>query len=184
MLKYGKIGRGLIVYCAVFLYCGNLFYITILQYAIGSQLDDDNRTIRILIFPMYSGLLDVQNSPIYEITYILQSLCSFIINAVICGCCGLAALFSTHACGQIDVIISQLNDLVDGKFSKKNCTSNTRLMEIVQRHTKIIKYKHGGKVNHCLSLIKNISHALADFLRCSKRFCRKCAFSNSLVPHL
>ncbi|XP_043517215.1 odorant receptor 13a-like [Frieseomelitta varia] len=140
MLKYGKIGRGLIVYCAVFLYCGNLFYATILQYAIGSQIDDDNRTIRILMYPMYSGLLDVQESPIYEITYILQCLCSIMMNAVICGCCGLAALFSTHICGQIDIVISQLNDLVDGKFSKKNCTTNTRLMNIVQRHTKILKF--------------------------------------------
>ncbi|XP_043517097.1 uncharacterized protein LOC122532410 isoform X3 [Frieseomelitta varia] len=167
MLNYGKIGRDLIVYCALFAYCGNVFYITMLQYAMGSQVNDDNRTIRILIYPMYTGQMGVQNSPVYEITFTLQCICSMMMNAVICGCCGLAALSSTHICGQIDIIISQLDDLVEGKFSKKNYNSNARLMEIVQRHTKILKYKHEGKVNRCLSLIKN---AITRYCRFSAMF--------------
>ena len=172
------------MYCAVFLYSGNIFYASILQYAIGSQIDANNRTIRVLMYPMYSGHFDVQKSPIYEITYALQCFCTVMMNVVICGCCGLAALFATHACGQIDIIMSQLDDLIDGKFSEKNYNSYTRLMEIVQRHTKVLKYKHEGKVNRCLSLLKNMSRAIADFLRRLKRYCRKCAFSNSLVPRL
>ena len=178
MLKYGKIGRNLTIYCALFAYSGNIFYVTILQYAIGSQIDDNNRTIRMLLYPTYSGFFDVQRSPIYEFVYVLQCLCTFLLNAVTCGSCGLAALFATHTCGQIDVIMSQLDDLVDGKFSEKKNNSNTRLTEIVQHHIRIIKYKHEGKVNHCLSLIKNISRAIVDFLRWLKRFFRKYAFSN------
>ena len=184
MLKYGKIGRNLTIYCALFAYSGNIFYVTILQYAIGSQIDDNNRTIRMLLYPTYSGFFDVQRSPIYEFVYVLQCLCTFLLNAVTCGSCGLAALFATHTCGQIDVIMSQLDDLVDGKFFKKNYNSNNRLTEIVQHHIKIIKYKHEGKVNHCLLLIKNISRAIVDFLRLSRPFCKKCAFSNSLAPRL
>ena len=139
MLKYGKIGRNLTIYCALFAYCGNIFYVTILQYAIGSQIDDDNRTIRILMYPMYSGLLDVQKSPVYEIVYVLQCIATLILNTMTAGCCGLAALFATHACGQIDVIMSQLDDLVDGKFFNKDYNSNNRLTEIVQHHMRILK---------------------------------------------
>ena len=156
MMKYGKVGRDLTIYSAVFMYSGNMFYITIMQYAIGSQVDENNRTIRMLVYPTYSGLFDVQRTPIYEIVYILQCTCTFMLNTVTSSCCGLAALFATHACGQIDVIMSQLNDLADEKFSKKNCNPNARLMEIVQHHIRILKYKRQGKANRCPSLIKTV----------------------------
>ena len=184
MLKYGKIGRDLTIYCALFAYCGNIFYVTILQYAIGSQIDDDNRTIRILMYPMYSGLFNVQKSPIYEFVYILQCIATLILNTMTAGCCGLAALFATHACGQIDVIMSQLDDLVDGKYFKKDYNSNNRLTEIVQHHIRILKYKYESKVNICTPLIKNISRTIVDSLRRSRLFCRKCASSNLLAPRL
>ncbi|KAK1131487.1 hypothetical protein K0M31_017771 [Melipona bicolor] len=165
MLKYGKIGRNLTIYSAVFMYSGNMCYITIMQYAIGSHVDENNRTIKMLVYPTYSGLFDVQKTPIYEIVYVLQCMCTFMLNTVTASCCGLAALFATHACGQIDVIMSQLNDLTDEKFSKKNCNPNARLREIVQHHIRILKYKRQGKVNHCPSLIKTISRAIVDSLR-------------------
>ena len=186
MLKYGKIGRDLSIYSAVFMYSGSICYVTIMQYAIGrqSRMDDTNHTIRVLVYPTYSGFFDVQKSPIYEIVYVFQCICTFMLNTVTAGCCALAALFATHACGQIDIIMSQLDDLVEGKFAKKNHNPDTRLTEIVQHHIGILKYKREGKANRCPSLIKNISRAVVDSLRWSRLFCRKCASSNSLAPRL
>ncbi|XP_043517108.1 odorant receptor 4-like [Frieseomelitta varia] len=141
MLKYGKIGRDLTIYSAVFMYSASMSYVAVMQYAVGSHVDENNRTIRVLVYPAYSGLFDVQKTPIYETVYILQCMCTFVLNTVSSGTCGLAALFATHACGQIDVIMSQLNDLVDEKFTfKKNYDPDTRLMEIVQHHMKILKF--------------------------------------------
>ena len=184
MLKYGKIGRDLTIYSAVFMYSASMSFVAVMQYAVGSHVDENNRTIRVLVYPAYSGLFDVQDSPVYETVYILQCMCTFVLNTVSSGTCGLAALFATHACGQIDVIMSQLNDLVDERLSKKNYNPDARLMEIVQHHMKILKYKREGKVNCCLLLIKNMSRAIVDFLRLSRPFCKKCAFSNSLAPRL
>ena len=186
MLKYGKIGRDLCIYSAVFMYSGSTCYVTIMQYAIGrqSRMDANNHTIRTLVYPTYGGFFDVQKSPIYEIIYLFQCICTFMLNAVTAGCCALAALFATHACGQIDIIMSQLDDLVEGKFAKKNHNPETRLTEIVQHHIGILKYKRESKANRCPSLIKNISRAVVDSLRWSRLFCRKCASSNSLAPRL
>ncbi|XP_033302284.1 odorant receptor 22c-like isoform X1 [Bombus bifarius] len=140
MLKYGKIGRDLTIYSAAFMYTALVCYVTIMQYAMGMSLKENNRTIRVLVYPTYSGFFDAQKSPIYEIVYVLQCMCTFVFNSVTVGCCALAALFATHACGQLDVVISQLNDLADGKFAKKNSNPSTRLIEIVEHHIKILKF--------------------------------------------
>ena len=163
MLKYGKIGRDLTICSAAFMYTGLVCYVTIMQYAMGLNMKANNRTIRVLVYPTYSGFFDAQKSPIYEIVYVLQCMCTFVFNSVTVGCCALAALFATHACGQLDVVISQLNDLADGKFSGKNSNPSTRLIEIVEHHIKILKYE--GKIKHCLILTKHISRTIVDFLR-------------------
>ncbi|CAD1480730.1 unnamed protein product, partial [Heterotrigona itama] len=67
MLKYGKIGRKLTVYSVVFMYSGGMCYVTIMQYAFGSYVDEFNRTMKLLVYPTYSALYDVQKSPAHEI---------------------------------------------------------------------------------------------------------------------
>ena len=180
MLKYGKIGRDLTIYSAVFMYSSEMCYITIMQYAMASVLRENNRTTRVLVYPTFSGFFDAQKSPVYEIVYVLQCMCTLLFNSVTVACCGLAALFATHACGQIDVVISQLNDLVDGKFANKNSKPDTRLIEIVENHIRILKYV--GKIKNFTKVTNNSSATVIDFLRWLRRFCRKRAFSNSLVP--
>ncbi|XP_043517133.1 odorant receptor 13a-like [Frieseomelitta varia] len=140
MLKYGKIGRKLTVYGAVFMYSGGIIYHTIMQYAIGSYVDEFNRTIKLLVYPTYSALYDVQKDPIYELVYVLQCMCGYVFDSVTAGACGLAALFATHACGQIDIVMSRIEDLIDGKFSEEATSLNVRLVEIVQRHIKTLKF--------------------------------------------
>ena len=145
MLKYGKIGRRLTMYSAVFMYCGGLSYVTlyayVMQYAYESYVDEFNRTIKMLLYPTYSALYDVQKSPVHEIMYLLQCMCEYVSDSVTAGACGLAALFVTHACGQIDVVMSRIEDLIDGKFSEEDSSLNVRLVEIVQHHIRTLKYK-------------------------------------------
>ncbi|XP_017759702.1 PREDICTED: odorant receptor 85b-like [Eufriesea mexicana] len=140
MLKYGKISRCLTMCSVVLIYSGGLMYISILQYTIGSYVDENNRTIKLLAYPTYNDLYDVRRSPIYEITYAFQCVCGYVFDTIAAGSCGLAALFITHACGQIDIIISRLNDLVVGKFSKHDSNANVRMTEIVKHHIRILRF--------------------------------------------
>lgn len=135
------IGRNLSIYSIVFMYSGGIIYHTVMHYKVGSYVDEYNRTIKLLIYPTYSRFYDVQKSPIYELVYILQCICGYMFDAVTVGACGLAALFATHICGQIDIIMAKLEDLVDGKFSKENSNPNIRLIEIIEHHIKILRYK-------------------------------------------
>lgn len=59
-----------------------------------------------------------------------------------CCACGLAALFVTHACGQIDIIIARLNDLLHAKYGKGKFNLNARLIKIVEHHLQILRYKN------------------------------------------
>ena len=139
MLKYGRVGRNLAIICIVFMYTGGTIYHSILQYAIGTFIDEHNRTIKPLVYPTYTALYDVQSSPIYEVVYILHCMCGYVIYSITAGACGLAALFITHACGQIDIVISRLNDLVHGKRNKATSNPNARLIEIVEHHLRILR---------------------------------------------
>ena len=103
-----------------------------MQYAMGSQINEHNQTIRVLIYPTYG--YNIQKSPIYEITYGIQCICGYVLDSVTSGACGLAALFVTHACGQIDVVISRLDDIVAGQFYKKNSNPNIQVIKIIKHH--------------------------------------------------
>lgn len=144
MLKYGRFNRKLTVYSAALMYCGGLIYISIMQFTLGSYVDENNRTIKLLAYPTYSGFYDFQKSPVYEIVYAFQCVYGYVFDTVTAGACGLAVLFVTHVCGQIDVIISRINDLIVGKFSKSDSTINLRMIEIVNRHTRILRYTIEG----------------------------------------
>ena len=129
------------MYSAVFMYSAGLSYVTIMQYAFGSYVDEFNRTIKLLAYPTYNALYDVQKSPTQEIMYVIQCMCEYLSNSVTAGACGLAALFATHACGQIDIVMSRIDDLIDGKFSEGDSSLNVRLVKIVQHHIRTLKYK-------------------------------------------
>ncbi|XP_003691462.1 odorant receptor 4-like isoform X2 [Apis florea] len=138
MLKYGIIGRNLTIYSILFMYISGIMYVSIMQYAMKLQINDNNQTSKVLIYPAYSN--SIQKSPIYEIIYGIQCICAYVLDSVTCGACGLTALFVTHACGQIDVIISRLDDIVAGQFHKKKSNSNIRVIEIIKHHIKILKF--------------------------------------------
>ncbi|KAG6804488.1 odorant receptor 56 [Apis mellifera caucasica] len=138
MLKYGILGRNLTIYSILFMYMGSITYMSITQYAMGLQFNEHNQTIRVLIYPTYG--YNIQKSPIYEIIYGVQFMCGYVVDTITSGACGLAALFVTHACGQIDIITSRLDDIVAGQFYSKNLNPDIRLMGIIKHHIRILKF--------------------------------------------
>ncbi|XP_003700935.2 odorant receptor 13a-like isoform X2 [Megachile rotundata] len=139
MLKYGKVGRDLTILCIVFMYSGGTIYHTIMQYAIGSFIDEHNRTIKPLVYPTYSALYDVQKIHVYVLVYTVHCMCGYVIYSVTAGACGLAALFATHTCGQIDIVLNRLNGLVDGNLMRHD-DLNERLIEIVEHHLRTLRF--------------------------------------------
>ncbi|XP_025986686.1 odorant receptor 43a-like isoform X1 [Solenopsis invicta] len=138
MLKYANTGRNLTIIGVSLMYGAGIIYNIILPFC--SEHKIGNQTIRPLIYPIYSKFSQLQISPVYEIVYMAHCMCGYTLCTVTAGACGLAALFVTHACGQIQILISRLEDLLTGKRFKQNPNVHRRIAVIVQNHVQIIRF--------------------------------------------
>lgn len=137
MLKYAATGRNLTIIGASFMYTAGIIYHMILPFC--SEHKINNQTIRPLVYPIYSEFGQTQISPVYEIVYVAHCMCGYTIYSVTAGACGLAAVFATHACGQIQVIVSRLEDLLDGRNFEQIPNVHQRIAAIVKGHVRLIR---------------------------------------------
>ncbi|XP_012063215.1 PREDICTED: odorant receptor 13a-like [Atta cephalotes] len=91
----------------------------------------DNQTIRPLVYPIYTGA------------------------------CGLAALFVTHACGQIQVIMSRLENLLNDE----NSNIHQQIAIIVKDHVRI-DWKHDNKISLATYFLLFISFCFNVYILC------------------
>ncbi|XP_015179331.1 PREDICTED: uncharacterized protein LOC107067918 [Polistes dominula] len=165
MLKYAKIGRNLTMTCAIFMYSGGVIYHTILPFASPRMIDLSNRTLKPLVYPSYSVLYDVQKSPIYEFVYLAHCMCGYMIYSVTTGACGLAAIFAMHICGQIEILITLIDDLVDGqKYNFSKISIGQRLTDIIKRHLHVLRFI--ASLEKLLQEVFLIEFAGSTFLIC------------------
>ncbi|XP_078043451.1 odorant receptor 4-like [Augochlora pura] len=137
MLKYSNMGRNVTMLCVVLMYSSDFMYHTIAKYAIGTHVDEQNRTIKPVNYPVYSGLFDPQKRPYYELVFAMHMVTGYIINSVTVSICGLAALFAAHICGQIDIMIMNLQNLAD---QKRKTDVNRELGKIIEHHVRTLKF--------------------------------------------
>ncbi|XP_039304866.1 odorant receptor 13a isoform X2 [Solenopsis invicta] len=105
-----------------------------------------------------------QASPIYEIVYLAHCVCGYTMYSVTTGSCGLAAIFATHVCGQIEVIISRLEDLSHGKNFEQLPNVNQRIALIVKSHVRILRFS--AAVEEILQEVCLLEFASSIFTMC------------------
>lgn len=137
MLKYAATGRNLAIIGASFMYIGGIIFHLILPFC--KEIKVGNQTIRPLAYPIYSKFSQSQVSPLYELIYVAHCMCAYTIYSVTVGACGLAALFATHACGQIQILLSRLEDLLTGEKFGQNSNIHLRIAAIVKNHVRIMR---------------------------------------------
>ncbi|XP_070518223.1 odorant receptor 4-like [Cardiocondyla obscurior] len=138
MLKNALIGRRVTTLCAIFLYIGGLSYHTIMPLSSRRRVNE-NYTIRIHTYPGYDLFFNPEVSPAYEIVFCIHCLYALITYNITTAACSLAAIFVTHACGQIQILMTMLDDLVDGKWSK-GTTVEERLSVIAKHHVRVLRF--------------------------------------------
>ncbi|XP_011257852.2 odorant receptor 4-like [Camponotus floridanus] len=139
MLKFAAISRNLTMIGASFMYtAGIIYYLILIPFFFEHKVN--NQTVRPLVFPIYSKFHQFQISPIYEIVYAAHCMCGYIIYSVTSGTYGLAALFATHACGQIEIIVSRLEDLLSGESWKQSSKIHQRIAAIVKDHVRVVRF--------------------------------------------
>ncbi|XP_077269884.1 odorant receptor 82a-like isoform X2 [Temnothorax americanus] len=138
MLQYAKSGRFMTVLCATFLH-GSTFIFNVVKAMETTTVIIGNKTITIhpMTCPMYSRILDVRFSPANEIMLGVQYLSTFIMISSIATVCSLIAVFAMHACGQLNVMHTWLNELTE---KKNNHLADQRLAAIVKHHWRVISF--------------------------------------------
>ncbi|XP_014475037.1 PREDICTED: uncharacterized protein LOC106744628 [Dinoponera quadriceps] len=137
MLNKASTGRRLTMLCALFLYTGGLAYHTILP--LSSTIKVNGSLIsRPLTYPGYDIFFDPEASPAYEIVFCIHCLFALITYNITTAACSLAAIFVTHACGQVQILITLLDDLVEGKRNRGTTVDN-RLGIIARQHVRVLR---------------------------------------------
>ncbi|KAK2583183.1 hypothetical protein KPH14_009203 [Odynerus spinipes] len=161
MLSQARTGRILATMSVCFIYGAGLFYRTFLPLSKGSVVIN-NVTIRPLACPSYFVFFDEQKSPAYELVFLGQFLGGFTVYTVGSGVCGLAAFFIMHVCGQLQILIRKMNDVIEGKYSNEK-SPDKRIAEIVRHQIRarsfvkqveeILQYPCLAEIMGCTSLV-------------------------------
>ncbi|XP_076760945.1 odorant receptor 43a-like [Xylocopa sonorina] len=164
MLENASFCRRLVVICAAFMYGGVVFYYVALPFTHGKIVEEGgNLTYRRLVYPFPRILLDARLSPVNEILYTIQLLSGFVAHNITVASCGLAALLAMHACGQLQVLMSWLEKLVDGRENDGE-SLDQRLANVVEQHVRIINF-----IGHTDELLQEIS--LVEIVGCTLNMC-------------
>lgn len=137
MLDNAFVGRRLTTLSVIFLYTGGMSYHIILPLTIKRDVND-NLTNKPLIYKGYDTYFDSQASPTYDIVFSVHCVSAMIQYDITTAACSLAAIFAMHACGQLQILMMMLSDLVDGKRDE-SMTVRERLGVIARHHVRVLR---------------------------------------------
>ncbi|XP_031834533.2 uncharacterized protein LOC116427863 isoform X1 [Nomia melanderi] len=160
MLKQAAISRRLVIICIVFFYSGGMSYQTLMQFS-SKPTQQSNVTLKPLTYPSFE-FLDVQSSPTYEIVFFLQTVAAIILLNATIAAYSMTATFVTHICGQIQIQILRLENLI-GERPGKN-SFQERMTVIVHDHVEVLRFSKN--VDKALSEIFLIEIAASTFIMC------------------
>ncbi|XP_077269893.1 odorant receptor 43a-like [Temnothorax americanus] len=161
MLQYEKIGRFVTILFATFLH-STTYIFNVVKAMDTKTVIVDNKTITIhpLPCPVYSKIVDARLSPAHEIMMGVQYFSIFVISSSTVTVCSLAAVFAMHACGQLNVMHTWLNELAE----KKNNLADKKLAAVVKHHWRVLSF---------VQQIESIMHkaCLGEVMGCTMNMC-------------
>lgn len=138
MIKDAKKGHLLSKFCIAFMYCGGLSYNTVMPFLSQAfDVNEQNITVRPMAYLGFDIVFNLQRMPIYVFAFSLQYFTGVVMFNITTSVCCLAAMFVAHACGQIDVVIARVKELIqtEGNHIKfEKC-----MAIIVQQHVRALR---------------------------------------------
>lgn len=140
MLQHAKFGRLIAVICAIIMQGGTFLYgVAKAVKTVTIVVDNETITMHPMTCPAYSKIIDTRFSPVNEIVLIVQIISTFIVSSSTVGVCSLAAVFATHASGQLNVLYIRLNELTKDQ-KEDNHVAEQRIVGIVEHHLRVLTY--------------------------------------------
>ncbi|XP_039304872.1 uncharacterized protein LOC105195341 isoform X2 [Solenopsis invicta] len=160
MLRNARIGRFIAIFSATIMHSGVFSYGIFRGMTLSAQSTESNNvTVRPLPFPFYEKIVDTTTSPMYEIVFVTQCLSTFVVNSVGVGTCSLTAVFVMHACGQLNILMSLLDNLIDKENEKRN--SSQKFAVIIEHHLKVLSFvSHIDKITNVVCLVEVVGCTL------------------------
>ncbi|XP_017795933.1 PREDICTED: odorant receptor 4-like [Habropoda laboriosa] len=164
MLKNAKLGRSIACIAAFCMHTGvgSDEIVTGLRMS-TFYVGNESYSMYPLPCTFYTKLMDTRFSPTNEIMFVLQCLSGFIVNSVTVGACGLGAVLAMHACGQLNVVMSKLDDLVDAKGQEER-VAQRKLGFIVEHHLRTLSFIRN--IENVMNLI-----CLVELVGCTLNMC-------------
>ena len=137
MLDQARAGRFVIICTLLFLFTSGFTH-RLIKPILRGTIIIGNVSIRPLVQGNYFIFFDPQQSPAYEIVFSMHLVTGIVIYIVTTSVCGITALFTMHACGQLKMLTVWLeNTAIENQWSK--CVIAQRLAAIVMHHVRIRK---------------------------------------------
>ena len=138
MMKNSILGRYMTIASASFMYGGGFWYHVVRPLMADPIVTEMNVTIRPFPSPVFGKMFTTSYSPVYETVYGAQLIAGFILYSATVTAFSLTAVLTMHACGQFDVVVLHLKDVVDGAKYKEN-TAHDRLIVAVNSHLRVLR---------------------------------------------
>ncbi|XP_076642143.1 uncharacterized protein LOC143352964 isoform X2 [Halictus rubicundus] len=141
MLRYAKVGRYVSVFCGAFMQGGVLSYCLITGMSTRQvEIGNETRIVHVLPFAFYQKLLNTDLSPANEIVLASQLVSGFIVNSSAVGAFSLAAVLAAHACGQLNILMTRITDMVNEARDRDTKIFFEQIGVVVENHLRILNF--------------------------------------------
>ncbi|XP_076642141.1 odorant receptor 10-like isoform X2 [Halictus rubicundus] len=141
MTRYANFGRFASVFCAVFMQGGVLSYCFVTALSTRPVvIGNETRIVHVLPCEFYQKLVNPDESPANEIILVSQFLSAFVVNSSAVGAFSLAAALAAHACGQLNILMTQITEMVNRPRDHDTNILITETGAIVENHLRILSF--------------------------------------------
>lgn len=137
MLKNARIARSIAGYTAAFMHSG-IFCTCVVLGAVKRTVTVGNETMKIYSLPCPPYKIPVDTNPMHDIILVTQFVSGFIASSSAIGAFSLAAVFSSHVLGQLNVMTTWIDEFVNQSVDRKRDTC-THISVIVEHHLRILR---------------------------------------------
>nr|AXM05148.1 odorant receptor [Campoletis chlorideae] len=139
MVKSIQEANKLAIIITISMYVGGTLHNFILPALADSYVNEFNETIRVLCFPGGDFFLDVQANVVFEIVFVTYWMSDMFVVTVSMALFTLALILLRHSCGQIQILISNLGNLVDPDQDIIVIMENS-IGPIVRHHARLLTF--------------------------------------------
>ncbi|XP_076376074.1 odorant receptor 82a-like [Megalopta genalis] len=141
MLRYAKVGRYVSIFCGAFMQGGILSYCLMTGMSTKLvEIGNETKIVHVLPFAFYQKLINTDQSPANEIVLVSQLLSGFIVNSSAVGAFSLAAVFAAHACGQLNILMTRITEMVKEARERDTKIFFKEIGLVVQNHLRILNF--------------------------------------------